>query len=622
MSIQGIMESSDFIDSLAKCDNDELTDRLKIAFSALPMNERVTLATEILRKRYENMSRQNGAASGIPLVYRNSNMLMQPVIRDIMTDLGFPDRDMAQFYSLVKKAAEGDEDAKTKITSIFNNPPPQLVQILQPFYRQYIEDITRKEGGALTEKQSKEAKAEFLNQFVFPTLQTPTMLLPAEPKENATLNRQILNISKSEAMNGLLNAIEGAPIDPRITPAAASQIKSKMSNALSTPENADRNTCQYLRHQLLEHRSIIDFLKTTRIIQNLGNKSGIEGFKIVFEYYNQNDKSLKFVRPDDLRILLKNMMDRSAADPAFKDFIKTDPTALSFMNKANEILKPLKAKEDKTCLEFLEKSIKKSEASPEHIVKKLKELGGKLDKGIFKDKVASAVTQIESIPNFPRVTSETIEKMSTELTRLKLESVSEAMASKKADTVREIGQICDLYKRRATPSAATPSAATPLVPPPTTLPPPHLPPSTPLPDATSLLAAAAAAPQPQPIVMGYHSFTKAAAPLPHQAAPISEMTAKENLIEKLSDLAKILKKGGAGTVSELIDHSIETINRSKNDDEVEKEISHLISEVSNSTSTTAAASSSDIDSNRVIADIQQIHQEFQNVAKPPTPKAH
>ncbi|MBN9288967.1 MAG: hypothetical protein BGO43_08225 [Gammaproteobacteria bacterium 39-13] len=158
--------------------------------SSLPLPERISLAGELAANRFAQQSATNPPEKCVGLVYRNSNVLVNGLMNSIFEELKFPvPRDeMKDFYQLVKQSrSKNDQErsqALAKIKRYFDNPSPQVIQAVLPFYRAYIQAI-EKENGDL-----KKAQRDFIGQISFPFIEMPATLLDDRELRSVNLSEQ------------------------------------------------------------------------------------------------------------------------------------------------------------------------------------------------------------------------------------------------------------------------------------------------------------------------------------------------------------------------------------------------------------------------------------------------
>lgn len=348
----------------------------------------------------------------------------------------------------------------------------------------------------------------------------------------------------------------------------------ELLNAVKEDLKKELNTAIQSKNNFSEFYST----KTSKLIAGLG----LEGFKIVIDHFIKDNANLSPAYPGQLREFLGVLENESKTNNELREYIKTDPNAQKFFIKSQEMLKKINAPEDKVRLDFLENTIK---SYPSNMVKNLKELSGKLEKGDFKDKVSRTINIIETMPNYPNLT---FEVMSRILTDLKIAGAAAAFGSKKQDIIQQINNLCDLYKPKA---AASPSPA----------------------------VYAAMPTSKAPILFA----ASKASLVPSSSQIAQEFSPKDNLFKGLSEIANMLADEGVPEVSQLVRRSIDNLKEADNHDEIREIISTLKSDIEResmamSQPLAAAASATPnnkLDTEQLIRDIDKVHDTFQSAAR-------
>lgn len=170
--------------------------------SSIPLKERIKLVADLAAMRFERQSHGNVPEKCVGLVYRNSNLLVNALMGSILEELNFPvpKEQMKNFYELVKQSRSKNPDeskqALAKIKSYFDNPPPQVIQALSPFYHAYMEAL--KKDGELDDKQKQKAHRDFLGQISFPFVEMPATFFSQRELAHINLsNEDRANLSES-----------------------------------------------------------------------------------------------------------------------------------------------------------------------------------------------------------------------------------------------------------------------------------------------------------------------------------------------------------------------------------------------------------------------------------------
>lgn len=198
----------------------------------IPLDQQIALAGKLVAEKFKKIKDVN-------LVYRNPDMLTKWVVKDVFSKLNFPvppDKKQ-EFFELVEKAngQPPNEEAKTELKKYFSdpNPKPEIVQMLQPFYQDYLQHVKdefakdnkdKKMGQLeyrdLLEQRVQVAKKQFLGHVSFPFVESLAFELQEKdgftPSRNANLALGFLALRKQGIMDNFLKALDNPVQIPKL----------------------------------------------------------------------------------------------------------------------------------------------------------------------------------------------------------------------------------------------------------------------------------------------------------------------------------------------------------------------------------------------------------------------
>ncbi len=150
----------------------------------IPLEQQIAFAGKLVAERFKQTNNVN-------LVYRNPDMFAKWIVKEVLNKLQFPvdPNNKKAFFELVERATmtPPDEQAKTQLKSYFSdpNPKPEIVQMLQPFYKDYLDNVKKEfhennkdknmdqlQYRDLLGQRMEEAKKQFLGHVSFPFVES------------------------------------------------------------------------------------------------------------------------------------------------------------------------------------------------------------------------------------------------------------------------------------------------------------------------------------------------------------------------------------------------------------------------------------------------------------------
>lgn len=195
--------------------------------SEIPLKERVDLAGLLVAERFKQTNNVN-------LVYRNPDMHTKWVVKEILNELKFPvdKNDKVNFFTLVEKAigTPPDEASITQLKEYFKDPKPEIVQMLAPFYHEYLESVKkefdanykqndklprdekRQQYYQVREERLNEAKKQFLGHVSFPFVESLVFELSEKdgfpPSRKGKLAQGVRSLREQGMMDPLIKALD------------------------------------------------------------------------------------------------------------------------------------------------------------------------------------------------------------------------------------------------------------------------------------------------------------------------------------------------------------------------------------------------------------------------------
>lgn len=148
--------------------------------------QRIAFIGEVTRARY----RHKGA---ITEVYRNAAHIANPLVMQVVRDNNYPvaKDEIEDFFNLAKDARNGNVEARRKIEDKVNNVPKQMIQVLIPFYHEYMDDVNKESKEEAIKKLttiSQERRESILKELNIP--------IPTEDEgaNKGALNKKIIEV--------------------------------------------------------------------------------------------------------------------------------------------------------------------------------------------------------------------------------------------------------------------------------------------------------------------------------------------------------------------------------------------------------------------------------------------
>lgn len=287
-------------------DNNGMSAYIAKGLSEMPMEERVSFAGLLVSERFKQTQNVN-------LVYRNPDMYAKWVVKEIFNDLKFPVDSLQykEFFQLVEKSVSSppNEEAKQQLKEYFANPKPEVIQMLLPFYHEYLENVKkefdknykpndnlprdeqRNEYYHFRELRLSEAKNQFLGHVSFPFVESLVFELQEKdgfsPERKGRLALAFRSLRNNDNSNdGIMNELIKA-LDQKNESYIPPKVKSETINKAF--EIFETRNKKYSEVQRQHRESMLPIEQRATELYNLVNR-------IASRYPNNNELKALFQR--------------------------------------------------------------------------------------------------------------------------------------------------------------------------------------------------------------------------------------------------------------------------------------------------------------------------------------